>query len=70
MSALCKCATAGHVIILLIAAFFSKVHMSHIFPDKMAFSTAILILFVFLLPILCLQCFDAVGWVAGRASGL
>jgi len=21
-------------------------------------------------PVLCLQCFDAVGWAAGRASGL
>jgi len=23
-----------------------------------------------LIPTKCLQCFDAVGWVAGRASGL
>ena len=22
------------------------------------------------LPLFCLQCFDAVGWAAGRASGL
>jgi len=22
------------------------------------------------MPLICLQCFDAVGWVAGRASGL
>ena len=32
-----------------------------------------LILFIFmlaLLSVLCLQCFDAVGWAAGRASGL
>jgi len=26
--------------------------------------------FVFVAAFLCLQCFDAVGWVAGRASGL
>jgi len=40
--------------ISLIAAFFayfSKVRISHNFPHKMAFSTAILILFVFLLAI-------------------
>jgi len=40
--------------ILLIAAFlayFSKVRKLHIFLHKLAFSTAILILFVFLLPI-------------------
>ena len=43
MSVLCEYATA---------AYFSKVHMSHIFfPHKLAFSAAILILFVFLLPI-------------------
>ena len=30
----------------------------------------ILILFFVLLLIVCLQCFDAVGWAAGRASGL
>jgi len=32
-------------------AFFSKVRILHIFPHKLAFTTAILILFVFLLPI-------------------
>jgi len=32
-------------------AYFSQVNMSHIFPHKMAFSTAISISFVFLLPI-------------------
>ena len=32
-------------------AYFSKLCMSHIFPHKLAFSTEILILFVFLLPI-------------------
>ena len=40
--------------ILLIAAFFaysSKVCISHIFPHKLAFSTAVLILFMFLLHI-------------------
>jgi len=40
--------------ISLIAAFFayfSKLHMPHIFPHKLAFSTAILMLIVFLLPI-------------------
>jgi len=42
MSVLCEYA---------IAAYFSKVHMLHIFPHKLAFLTAILILFVFLLPI-------------------
>ena len=25
---------------------------------------------LFWLPIVCLQCFDAVGWAVGRASGL
>ena len=37
-----------------VAAFFaylSKVRVSHIFPHKLAFSTAVLILFVFLFPI-------------------
>jgi len=37
-----------------VAAFFaylSKVRVSHIFPHKSAFSTAVLILFVFLFPI-------------------
>ena len=32
-------------------AYFSKVRISNIFPHKMAFSTAILIFFVFLLPL-------------------
>jgi len=34
-----------------IFAYFSKVRISHIFPHKLAFSTAILILLAFLLPI-------------------
>ena len=29
-----------------------------------------LIVVIYLFPPLCLQCFDAVGWVTGRASGL
>jgi len=32
-------------------AYFSKVRISHISPHKLAFLTAVLILFVFLLPI-------------------
>ena len=50
--------------ISLTAAFFtyfSKVHISHIFPHKPAFSTAILILFLFLLPSVLLRC-----WLGGR----
>ena len=31
---------------------------------------SLLILYAFLDAGLCLQCFDAVGWVAGKASGL
>jgi len=30
----------------------------------------IIIIITFLILSICLQCFDAVGWVAGRASGL
>ena len=52
-----------------------------LFPHKSTSSTAIVIFLVFsitrlfLLVLLprpsgCLQCFDAVGWAAGRASGL
>ena len=33
------------------AAYFSKVRISHVFPHKLAFSTTILTSFVFLLPI-------------------
>ena len=32
--------------------------------------THISLFFALVLLILCLQCFDAVGWAAGRASGL
>jgi len=35
----------------LFLAYFSKVRIFHIFPHKLALSTAILLLFVFLLPI-------------------
>jgi len=28
------------------------------------------LIYYHVVPLLCLQCFDAVGWVAGRASGL
>jgi len=38
-------------------AYFSKVRISHIFPHKLAFSAAILILFVFLLPISIRFCY-------------
>ena len=50
--------------ISLTAAFFtyfSKVHISHIFPHKLAFSAAILILFLFLLPSVLLRC-----WLGDR----
>jgi len=30
----------------------------------------LLVMFYTFLYLYCLQCFDAVGWVAGRASGL
>ena len=54
--------------ILLIATFFAyfrKVHISHIFPHKLSFSAAILILFVFLLPI-CLPSVLCRCWLGGR----
>jgi len=52
----------------VIAAYFAycriiqqSVHIAYFFPHKLAFSTAVLILFVFLLPIsVCLQCLDTV----------
>jgi len=33
------------------------------------FCRIIAILFLLLLNVLCLQCFDTIGWAAGRASG-
>jgi len=45
MLVLCEYAIAAYF------AFFSKVRISHIFSHKLTLSTAILILFVFLLPI-------------------
>ena len=37
--------------------YFRKVRISHIFPHKLAFATAILVLFVFLLPIAIRFCY-------------
>jgi len=52
--------------ILLIAAFFaysSKVCISHIFPHKLAFSTAVLILFMFLSHIVLLGFVTSAIWL-------
>ena len=52
MSILCAYATAAYFTYCRIFTYFSKVRILHIFfPRKLAFSTAILILFVLLLPI-------------------
>jgi len=48
MSVLCKSAIAAYFAFL---RYFGKVSIPHIFPHKLAFSTAILTLFVFLLHI-------------------
>ena len=58
---------------------FSKIQISFTFlvpasgsPGKRAVKRAYVCMFVFMYAFsaLCLQCFDAVGWAAGRASGL
>ena len=36
--------------------------------DQQSSSPAVIIIIIVV--IICLQCFDAVGWAAGRASGL
>ena len=36
--------------------------------DQQSSSPAVIIIIIIV--IICLQCFDAVGWAAGRASGL
>jgi len=51
MSVLCEYAIATYFAYCHIFEHFSEVHICDIFPHKWAFSTAILILFVFLLPI-------------------
>jgi len=52
VSPLCEYAIAKYFAYCCIfPAYFRKVRISHIFPHKLAFSTAILILFVFLLAI-------------------
>ena len=51
MSVLYKYAIEAYIAYCHIFAYFSKVCTSHIFPHKLAFSTALLMLFVFLLPI-------------------
>ena len=37
---------------------------------KMSVGLGLGLVFVHLFKFMCLQCFDAVGWVAGRACGL
>ena len=43
--------------------------LSYIMAEN-TFVCVIVIIFILLCVMCCLQCFDAVGWVAGRASGL
>jgi len=38
--------------------------------DQQSSSPAVIIIIIIIIVIICLQCFDAVGWAAGRASGL
>ena len=53
---------------------YYDIHWSHAFlvhQLTLCHSVIIFVVILVLMPsVLCLQCFDAVGWVAGRASGL
>jgi len=50
----------------------ADLHMAQLMPLPLPISCFIKIQigFTFLCVCVCLQCFDAVGWAAGRASGL
>jgi len=53
---------------------YYDIHWSHAFlvhQLTLCHSVIIFVVILVLMPsVLCLQCFDAVGWVAGRAFGL
>jgi len=52
-----------HYVLVLLSLKLCSEAVCHICTHLLAIITVVL-------NILCLQCFDAVGWVAGRASGL
>ena len=62
----------------LTVSCFSKIQIGFIFlvpahlgsPGKRAVKWVCVCVSAFVPSVLCLQCFDAVGWAAGQASGL
>ena len=68
LSLFLHCAGSGTYCALDLIFDFDAIHVVCLFVSYA--STLILFLRFFLTDLLSLQCFDAVGWVAGRASGL
>jgi len=57
----------SEVVVSFYQAMTDRIHSKPLYSGELAFGTLIFLTLWF---VQCLQCFDAVGWVAGRASGL
>ena len=68
----CKKQSDGGAGVVVCLEQGANLHMAQLMPLPLTVScfSKIQIGFAFLVPAHCLQCFDIVGWAAGRASGL